>query len=102
MTKKASIQRPYPPPVANIDELSYQTGLALSTIRLYVKNGWLPPAYPCGNKRLWIMSDVMAHIANQGKMEENGKTHPDNEDLDEYEEGLKRVAPAKKTHDRAA
>jgi len=102
MTKKASIQRPYPPPMADIEELSYQTTIAVSTIRLYVKNGWLPEPYPVGNKKLWIMSDVMAHIAKIEKMKENGSEHPDDEDLDEIEKAIKSVAPAKKTNDRAA
>ena len=102
MTKKACIQRPYPPPMADIEELSYQTTISTSTIRLYVRKGWLPPPHQVGNKKLWIMSEVMAHIAKINKMEENGGAQPANTDFDEYEKAISNVAPVQKTDDRAA
>ena len=95
--------RPYPPPIGDMKELSYQIGLSPSTIRLYIRNGWLPPPYRVGNRKLWIMAEVMAHIARIGKMEDEGeKALPASAGMDEYEEAIARVAPQKKTDDRAA
>ena len=96
--------RAYPPPVADIGELAYQTGIAPSTIRLYVKNGWLPAPHKGGNKRLWLMTEVISHIARIEKMEEKEGALP--QEFDEYEESIRNVAPKQKqktkANDRAA
>jgi len=89
--------RLYPPPMADIRELAYQIGLSETTIRLYVKNGWLPPPHTVGNKKIWIVADVMAHIAGaSAQLPANaGAPHREN---DEYNEALQNVAAREKAH----
>ncbi len=96
MTKKASIQRPYPPDFVRLKTLAYRLDLAERTVQDYVSTGILPGPTMCGNVKLWRWADIEAHLA---KTDENDNDAP--ADIDEYDLGVMRLAK-EKADDRAA
>lgn len=96
MTKKASIQRPYPPDFVRLETLAYRLDLAVRTVQDYVLTGILPEPNMCGNVKLWRWVEVEAWLAKNIE-----KNNDNQDDVDEYDLGVMRLAE-EKTNGRTA